>query len=465
MEKKERGYSAHVIVFPYPSQGHINPMLQFAKRLASKGLKITVATTHYTVKSIHALGVSVEPISDGYDQSGFWQAPSADAYIAEFKAIGSRTLTELIQKLDRLGSPVDCVVYDSLLGWVQNVTRQLGVRGAIFFTNSSFVCSIFCRLHHGLLSLPLSSDAMPLTLPGMVPLGYSELPTFLTGVVYPAYWTMVMNQFAGLDKVDWVFGNTFERLDGQAAKAISDLWPVKMIGPMVPSSYLDGRIKGDTSYGASLWKPDSDKCIQWLDTKPNGSAVYVSFGSMAEVSPKQMDEIAWGLKGCNIPFIWVVKESEQCKLPDWFEPSIEDQGLLISWCDQLQVMAHEAVGCFVTHCGWNSTLEGLCLGLPIIGVPQWADQPTNAKLVEDVCGVGLRAKMDGEGIVRREEIEFCIREVIHGERGKEIKKNSRKWRELAKEAVDEGGSSDKNIDEFVSMLCGGNRSTLINGSI
>mgnify|MGYP000940852922 CR=1 FL=1 len=120
----------HVVVLTYPAQGHINPLLQFAKRLASKGLKATLATTHYTVKSIHATTVGVEPISDGYDEGGYKQAPSIEAYLESFKSVGSRTLSELISKFKDSALPVNCVVCDSLLPWALDVARQFGIYGA-----------------------------------------------------------------------------------------------------------------------------------------------------------------------------------------------------------------------------------------------------------------------------------------------------------------------------------------------
>ena len=128
------------------------------------------------------------------------------------------------------------------------------------------------------------------------------------------------------------------------------------------------------------------------------------------------------------------------------------KGQVVSWFPQLEVLAHKASGCFMTHCGWNSTLEALSLGVPMIAMPQWSDQTTNAKNIMDVWKVGIRVKVDEKGIGTKEEIELCIREVIEGERGKEMKRNSMKWKELAKEAVDEDGSSDKNIEEFVTKL-------------
>ena len=126
----------------YPAKGHINPVLQFAKRLASKGLKATLATTHYTVKSIHATTVGVEPISDGYDEGGYKQTPSTEAYLESFKSVGSQTLPELISKFKDSDSPVNCILYDSLLPWALDVGRQFGIYGAVFLTNSASVCSM-----------------------------------------------------------------------------------------------------------------------------------------------------------------------------------------------------------------------------------------------------------------------------------------------------------------------------------
>uniref|UniRef100_M1CV80 Glycosyltransferase n=1 Tax=Solanum tuberosum TaxID=4113 RepID=M1CV80_SOLTU len=112
----------------------------------------------------------------------------------------------------------------------------------------------------------------------------------------------------------------------------------------------------------------------------------------------------------------------------------------------------ETFGCFFTHCGWNSTLEALSLGVPMVTMPQWSDQPTNAKFISDVWQTGVCVKVGDNGVVNRDEIACSIREVMKEEKGAMLKENAIKWKKLAKEAVDEGGSSDKNIEEFVSNL-------------
>ncbi|XP_031277557.1 flavonol 7-O-beta-glucosyltransferase UGT74F1-like [Pistacia vera] len=452
--EKQKG---HILVLTYPAQGHINPLLQFAKRLASKGLKATLATTHYTVKSICATTVGVEPISDGYDEGGFKQAPSVEAYLESFRTVGSRTFADIILKYQNSDSPVDCIVYDSLLPWVLDVARQFGVYGAVILTVSASVCSMFWQINQGLLTLPMKQETMPLLLPGLPSLEFCDLPSFLAQPASNrAYLAEILEKFARLNENDWVFCNSFQELESELVETMLGHWPLVMIGPMVPSAYLDQQIEGDSAYGASLWKPTSEESMRWLDTKPENSVIYVSFGSMADIAATQVEEIAWGLKASNRPFLWVAKENEN-KLPVDFVKSVGDTGCVLTWCNQLEVLAHPAVGCFVTHCGWNSTLEGLSLGVPMVAVPHWSDQPTNTKFVEDVWKVGVRVKKDEQGIVKGEELKRCIEEIMDGERSEEFKRNASKWREFAKKTVSVGGSSDRNIDEFVMKMMKGER--------
>lgn len=222
------------------------------------------------------------------------------------------------------------------------------------------------------------------------------------------------------------------------------------IGPMIPSAYLENIKEDNSEYGLNLFKPEVDSCVQWLDSKDSQSVVYVSFGSLATLSEEQMQEIAWGLKGSDSYFLWVVREDEKEKLPRSFVEDTAEKGLIVGWCHQLDVLAHNSVGCFVTHCGWNSTLEALCLGVPLIALPQWADQTTNAKFVADVWQTGIRAKTDEKGLVTKQEVELCINEIMVGDKRTHFRQNSEKWKKLANEAVDKGGSSDININDFVS---------------
>ncbi|MCD7456426.1 hypothetical protein HAX54_031730 [Datura stramonium] len=173
---------------------------------------------------------------------------------------------------------------------------------------------------------------------------------------------------------------------------------------------------------------------------------------MAQLEVVQVEELFLGLKRYNDKFLWVVNESEQTKLPRDFKEGLSNKGLIVSWCPQLEFLAHKAIGCFVTHCGWNSTLEALSLGVPMVALPQWSDQSTNAKYIMDFWRIGVKALADEIRIVRWKVIEGCIKEVMQGERREEIKRNTLKWRELAIEAVAKGGSSDRNIVDFISSF-------------
>ncbi|PRQ22253.1 putative UDP-glucuronosyl/UDP-glucosyltransferase [Rosa chinensis] len=201
---------------------------------------------------------------------------------------------------------------------------------------------------------------------------------------------MVVGQFSIVDEADWILCNTFHELEPEVVDWMSKLWPLKTIGPTIPSMYLDNRLKEDKDYGGSLFKQNNDACMKWLNEQPKVSVVYVSFGSGAELGAEQMEELAWGLRSSKSNFLWVVRESEAGKIPKGFVEETSENGLVVSWCPQLEVLAHEAVGCFITHCGWNSTLEALSLGVPLLAMPQWTDQGTNAKYIMDVWKLDLK---------------------------------------------------------------------------
>ncbi|KAM0043406.1 putative UDP-glucuronosyl/UDP-glucosyltransferase [Helianthus debilis subsp. tardiflorus] len=210
--------------------------------------------------------------------------------------------------------------------------------------------------------------------------------------------------------------------------------------PSLPSMYLDKRLLDDKDYLVNILNPKGSECMNWLNGKPKSSVVYLSFGSMTQPNPEQMKEITCALTDGGFSFLLVVKSCEEDK--QLFAKLVLKTGLVVPCCPQLQVLAHESIGCFVTQCGLNLVLEAIGLGVPMVAMPQWSDQTTNAKYVEDVWGVGVRARPDANGLVSSRVLGSCIREVMEGEKGLEIKKNVMKWRDLAKEAIGEGGSSD-----------------------
>ncbi|KAL6656339.1 hypothetical protein ACP70R_007165 [Stipagrostis hirtigluma subsp. patula] len=427
-------HSVHVLLLPYPSQGHINPLLQFGKRLAARrGVRCTLAATRFVLaqsqKPSPGDAVRVAAISDGCDRGGFREAGGVGAYLARLEAAGSETVDELLRSEAARGRPVHAVVYDAFMPWAQRVARRRGAACAAFFTQACAVDVAYAHAWAGHAVPPLAGDeetTPAVELPGL-PAGLRrrDLPTFLVEPDdCPAYLDLVVNQFRGLDTADHVFVNSFYELEPQESEYMASTWRAKTVGPTVPSAYLDNRLPDDTSYGFHLYTPMTATTRSWLDARPAGSVVYVSFGSVATPGPVQMAEVAEGLYNCGKPFLWVVRESETSKIPKGFADKAKERGLIVTWSPQLEVLAHPAVGCFVMHCGWNSTTEGLSIGVPMVAMPQWSDQPMNAKYIEDVWRVGVRVRPDEDGVVRKEEVERCVREVMEGERSMEYQQNA-----------------------------------------
>ncbi|KAL7081445.1 hypothetical protein ACP275_14G040700 [Erythranthe tilingii] len=262
--------------------------------------------------------------------------------------------------------------------------------------------------------------------------------------------------------------NTFQSLESEVLTAITK-YKLTAIGPLIPSAFLDGKDPTDTSFGGDLIKkPPSQDYLQYLDSKPKSSVVYIAFGSYSELSKPQMAEIAKGLIKSGKPFLWVIRGAESAEKLDgifsgifpgggslMYREELERQGKIVGWCTQVEVLSHPSVGCFFTHCGWNSTLESLVCGVPVVGFPQWTDQTTNAKLVEDFWRSGVRVSGGGGGgvVVEGDEIERCLGVVMGGgDRAAAMRGEAEKWRGLAKEAMEEDGSSNVNLKSFVDEL-------------
>jgi pathogen-inducible salicylic acid glucosyltransferase len=222
MELEKNAYRAHCLALAYPSQGHINPLLEFSKRLENKGVKVTLVTTHFISKTIHkeaaTFNIALETISDGYDEGGEAQAESFRAYFESLRRVGSQTLAELLEKLSTSGCPVDCVVYDAFLPWALDIAKKFGLVGAAFFTQSCAVGNIYYHVYKGVLKVPLSETEI--LLPRSPPLGALDMPSFIYqfGISHPGAFEMLVGQFSNIDKVDWVLCNTFYELEQEVTK-------------------------------------------------------------------------------------------------------------------------------------------------------------------------------------------------------------------------------------------------------
>ncbi|VAI52733.1 unnamed protein product [Triticum turgidum subsp. durum] len=280
--------------------------------------------------------------------------------------------------------------------------------------------------------------------PGMRNMRFRDFPTFIRSPASDDY----MLHFA-LSIAERAVGalamiaNTFDDLEGEAVAAMEALGLPKVytIGPLpllAPS--LD--------ISMSLWK-QQEECLRWLDDKEPGSVVYVNFGSITVMTNKQLVEFAWGLVKSGKHFLWIIRpdlvKGDTAVLPPEFLVETAERGLVASWCPQQQVLNHPAVGAFLTHSGWNSTMESMCGGVPIISWPFFADQQTNCRYQCNEWGVGMEIDTD----VRRDAVANLIMELMEGENGKVMKKKAHEWREKAVKATKPGGSSHDNFDALI----------------
>ncbi|KAK8614833.1 hypothetical protein V6N13_068622 [Hibiscus sabdariffa] len=273
---RENVSQTKVLILPFPLQGGINPMLQFAKRLVSKGLDVSLVTfCGNKPMALHDRSpVKLEPVFDDLRADNVLGNSSDDDYHKRFKAVVTVRLPEIMAKLgmSKSENQASCLVYDSLAPWALDIAKEEGVYGAEFFTMSCAVSAVFYNVHEGLLKLPIVEPCVSMAaLPFLQP---HDLPSFV-----PTFTQLLTDQFSSFNEADWVFFNTFTSLETEVVNWMLKHRPIKTIGPTLPSKYLDKRAEDDSDYGIHLFKPETDICVNWLNSKQTGSVVYVSFGS------------------------------------------------------------------------------------------------------------------------------------------------------------------------------------------
>ncbi|XVE82852.1 hypothetical protein DITRI_Ditri16bG0039000 [Diplodiscus trichospermus] len=454
-----------VIMVTLALQGHMNPMLKLAKVLVTRGVHVTLATNDVAQKRMVDSKISTKftsnsPgrlnlvfFSDGLSQD-FDRDKDTGTFIASVKANGPRNLSNLLVDLEAKGNEFSCLISSPFIPWVPHVAAEHGIPCCVLWIQSSTVFSVYyhCIKRPDLFS-NLENPNTIVDLPGRPGFTVGDLPTFILPISPPHFRQLVVELISVLDKVKWVLGNSVHELEEEIVNSLALVKPIYPIGPLVSPSLLG---KEETVQGSvDMWKAE-DSCIEWLDKQPPSSVIYISFGSIILTSELQIHSIATALKNVKRPFLWVVKSSEtrESEFPHGFFEDTKDKGLVVSWCPQDKVLMHPALACFVTHCGWNSTLETVVAGVPVVAYPEWTDQATNAKLLVDVYKMGVRMRNSKDETLSAEEVERCIKEAIDGPRAEEMKKRAMELKEVAKIALEDGGSSNQNIDKFISEISG-----------
>eukprot|EP01018_Ginkgo_biloba_P032414 Gb_32819 [translate_table: standard] len=467
----------HVVAFPFPLQGHMNPMFHFCNKLASKGLTVTFVTTHDSeaqVRKAHStyynpfsharstgLDIRSAQISDGFPPE-YDRILNANIFLLSMMMDKIEAVDELIHDLNQTGPKISCIIADTIFPWMISIAKKFELPLVSLWTQPATVFSIFYHsdllFSNGLFSSDSNVREQHYTInyiPGVKPLKPTDLPSYMQppGPVP----TPILRSFECVREAVWVLCNSVQELEINALAEMQCRIRFLAVGPMVPLAYLEGRSSlNRTSIGTSMWA-ESD-CRKWLDSKARSSVIYVSFGSYANVSKAQIEEMAMGLLESKQAFLWVVRPGIVGPgildvLPDGFMDMINEQGLVVSWTSQLEVLSHPSVGGFLTHCGWNSVVESMCLGVPMLGFPLVADQYTNCKLIEDEWKVGMRLGSNkSAALVERSEIASYVELLMEGSGRKEMLANIKNVRDVMKNAVGKGGSSDKELDLFVEEL-------------
>ncbi|KAL0909085.1 hypothetical protein M5K25_023611 [Dendrobium thyrsiflorum] len=479
---------AHAICVPFPAQGHMNPMLQVAKLLHTHGFHITFVLTEFNHRRL-VLSSGQEAVR-GLPDFQFQTIPdglpfSEEDATQDAPAICDSTSKNCLPHLRRLLAelneennnnsqpPVSCIVSDGAMSFTLDAARELGIPEVLFWTTSACGYLAYNYYRHlmdrGL--IPLKdvgniSDGFLDTrvdwLPGLMKgMRLKDFPTFLRTVdANDIMLNFALQQTSRASQASAIILNTFEDLEQLAITTLEKILPpIYSIGPLTLLSH--NKISNESPIATittSLWKKD-DLCLDWLDRHHDPrSIVYVNFGSITVMTNEQLLEFAWGLANSGYHFLWVIRpdlvKGESSVLPPEFIEETKERGLMVSWCAQEEVLMHPTIGVFLTHSGWNSTIESISFGVPMICWPFFAEQQTNCRYTCVEWGLGMEIGNN----VNKKDVEELIREMMTGEqKGKEMRKKAIEWKESAIKATSPHGASLVNFERMISEVLLGNK--------
>ncbi|KAF8018924.1 hypothetical protein BT93_H3729 [Corymbia citriodora subsp. variegata] len=469
-------HQLRIFFFPFMAPGHMIPMIDLAKLFATRGCKSTlIATPHDepTVwKSIaktkdSGFDIDVVTVTLPLKEVGLPEDSGSLSKITtmEMRKPFMRAIRMLDRQLELLIEKLipDCLISDIFFPWTIEVAAKFGIPRLVFHGTSAFSMagSECVRLYepHKKVSCDSEPFAIP-NFPGEITLTRMQLQDF---VREENEFTKFHNEVKESEKRSYgVVMNSFHELEPAYADHYRTFLGRRswFVGPLS----LCNKETKDKAHRGNRASIDQHECLKWLDSKQPNSVIYVCFGSMTNFNAAQLHELAVGLEASGQRFIWVVKkdpnveEGKEEWLPDGYESRIRNKGLIIrGWAPQVRILDHEAIGGFVTHCGWNSILEAVTAGVPMVTWPVAAEQFYNEKLVTRVLKIGIDVGVKQwvvsfGGSVKSEKVEEAVKRVLVGEEAGEMRRRARALAEMAGGAVEEGGSSWSDLGALIQEL-------------
>ncbi|PKI31232.1 7-deoxyloganetin glucosyltransferase-like isoform X1 [Punica granatum] len=474
----------HVVCLPAPTQSHIGAMLKLAKLLHHQGLCITYVNTEFNhrrlleargasfLKALPA-GFQFMEIPDGLPPSKANATQSIVSLCESVKLYMGAPFCALIEDLNERASsgsgfpPVSCIVADGFMTFsAYPASEKFGIPVVNLWTIPA--CALMGLLHYPKLQekglTPLKDESYLTNgfletkidwIPGMTNMRLRDMPSFCRTTDPDDFvFHFMADAAARFDKASATIIHTFEPLEVDVLSALSSMFSrtVYTIGPF---QLLINRILENGNHlkhmGCNLWKEDKE-CLKWLDSQKPESVLYINFGSIAFLTSQQLVEFAMGIANSKHPFLWIIRpdlvDGDTAVLPPEFTSETKGRAFITEWCPQEEVLNHPSVGGFLTHCGWNSMIESLSAGVPTLCWPYFGDQQTICKYARSDWEIALEIGSD----VKQDEVEGLVKELMEGEKGKQMKKRATEWKRLAFIATREEGSSTINLGEIISDI-------------
>ncbi|XP_019167962.1 PREDICTED: UDP-glycosyltransferase 73C1-like [Ipomoea nil] len=472
----------HFVLVPFMAQGHMIPMIDIARLLAHRGVRITLFLTPHNATRVKAVidraqqsGLPIQVVQLGYfpcAEVGLPEGcenvdllPSFDMGMNFYAA--TKLLQPRIEEVMREMKPTPtCIISDMCLPWTTNIARNLNIPKIVFHGMCSF--SLLCM--HNIWNWDgfesLESESQYFEVPGLPNKNKIEITKAqLAQLVKPSSEERSKYAKEKKDAEDSAFGivvNSFEELEPEYIKEFKKGRNVWAIGPVS----LCNKEESDMAERGNMPSIDKHHCLKWLDSMEANSVLFVCLGSLSRLPTPQMIELGLALESSNRPFIWVIRHISD-EFQNWlrqekYEERVkEQQGLIIyGWAPQVLILSHPSIGGFLTHCGWNSSLEAITSGLPLITWPLFGEQFLNERLIVNVLRIGVKTGVEfpvlfgaeeQTGVqVNRDDIVVAIEEVMGGGEEAEMRrKRMKKLGEMARTAMEGGGSSFHNIAKLI----------------